>query len=211
MFRSTISSSLGKAVAQRFYASSAKVEPPTRVYGLAGRYAHALYSAACINNVLPAVESELIIFQDLLASSLALKNFLVNPSMPKQAKKEAIRTVLTKSSFSPMTMDFFDILTDNIRLNQTLPIINAFKVLMRAHKKEVECVVTTAKPLDSGKKEAVAKQLQRFLAPGEKILLESKVDPKILGGLVVEIGDRRIDMSVNTRIKNLADLLRSSA
>ncbi|KNC73884.1 ATP synthase F1, delta subunit [Sphaeroforma arctica JP610] len=103
-----------------------------------------------------------------------------------------------------------DTMAANNRLTQAAHIIDGFHTVMRAHRKEVQIVVTTAQPLDSSSETAIKKQLKQFVQKGETLVLDTKVDSNLLGGLVVEIGDNRVDLSIATRIKNVCNELRAS-
>mmetsp|Transcript_14549 Transcript_14549/g.37138 ORF Transcript_14549/g.37138 Transcript_14549/m.37138 type:complete len:83 (-) Transcript_14549:461-709(-) len=81
---------------------------------------------------------------------------------------------------------------------------------MAAHRKEVKAVVTSAETLSKSDLKEVMKVLEGLVEAGESIKLESKVDPNILGGLVVSVGDRFIDLSVSTRIKQMKNELLQS-
>jgi len=106
--------------------------------------------------------------------------------------------------------NFFDVLAENNRLRNTNEIIDAFGALMASHRKEVHCVVTSAKALDASTLKQVEGALKGFAKKGETLKITSKTDPSIKGGLVVEVGDRFIDMSTATRVRKMANALRSS-
>jgi len=75
---------------------------------------------------------------------------------------------------------------------------------------QVKAVVTSAETLSKSDLKEVMKVLEGLVEAGESIKLESKVDPNILGGLVVSVGDRFIDLSVSTRIKQMKNELLQS-
>lgn len=82
---------------------------------------------------------------------------------------------------------------------------------MAANRGEVVCEVITAKPLDADTKNKLESALKGFLKKGQTILLTAKVDPSIIGGMVVSIGDKYVDMSVVSKIKKYTDLIQATA
>lgn len=114
------------------------------LHGLEGRYASALYSAALKKNVLEEVESELKKVQAVVEKDEGVRRFLENPILPRQAKKQGVNTMLG-GRYSETTRNFFELLADNGRLNETSKIIEAFSSLMTAHRGELTVTVTTAK------------------------------------------------------------------
>jgi len=98
-------------------------------------------------------------------------------------------------------------LAENGRLNRLDAIINAFKSIMSAYRGEVPCQVTSAKPLDEESLKEVEAAMAGFLQEGQSLQMTTKVDPSILGGLVVVIGDRYVDLSLATKIQRYSQLL----
>lgn len=82
---------------------------------------------------------------------------------------------------------------------------------MAANRGEVVCEVITANPLDADTKAKLESTLKRLLKKGQTILLTTKVDPSIIGGMIVSVGDKYIDMSVASKIKMYTDLILSPA
>ncbi|XP_025406570.1 ATP synthase subunit O, mitochondrial-like [Sipha flava] len=105
---------------------------------------------------------------------------------------------------------FLGLLAENGRLRNLNSIINSFKIIMAAHRGDLTCVVTTAKPLDSADQQELKKTLQAFAKKGETIKIELKVDPTIIGGMVVSIGDKYVDMSVATKIKKYTEIIQDA-
>lgn len=79
-------------------AAAQMVKPPVQVFGLEGRYASALYSAASKNKTLDAVEKELTQFQQSIKTDAKLKEFLINPTLKRSLKVDALKHVATKVS-----------------------------------------------------------------------------------------------------------------
>ena len=114
------------------------------MYGLEGRYATALYSAASKKQALDTVESELKKIQAVIQKDPKVGDFLQNPVLSRQAKKQGVASMLS-DRYSDLTRNFFDVLAENGRLNETAKIIDSYHALMSAHRGELTVTVTTAK------------------------------------------------------------------
>nr|CAG4642069.1 EOG090X0EB8 [Eurycercus lamellatus] len=186
------------------------VKAPIQVFGVEGRYATALYSAASKQKSLDKVEKELNLFQATVAKDARLAEFIANPILKRQLKKEALQSVAKKQNMTDLTSNLLQLLAENGRLNKVDVIINHFKTMMAAHRGEVTCEVTSAKPLDAATLKEVQTALSGFLQKGQSLQLTTKIDPNIVGGLVVVIGDRYIDMSLSTKIERYSNLLKQA-
>ncbi|XP_049872606.1 ATP synthase subunit O, mitochondrial [Pectinophora gossypiella] len=191
--------------------ASQMVKPPVQVFGLEGRYASALYSAASKSKALDTVEKELTQFQQSIKSDAKLKEFIINPTLKRNLKAEALKHLATKTSMSATTSNLLGILAENGRLNKLEAVINAYKIMMSAHRGEVTCEVITATPLDAEQKKSLEAALKKFLKGNEQLQLTATVDPSIIGGMVVSIGDKFVDMSVASKVKKYTELISASA
>ncbi|THK33181.1 ATP synthase subunit O, mitochondrial [Diachasma alloeum] len=201
-------------LARSFSSSSVSrqlVKPPIQVFGIEGRYATALYSAASKQSSLDAVEKDLLKFQGLAKSDAKLADFLKDPSIKRRAKAEVFKAISSKLSLNPATGNLLVLLAENGRLGMMGQIVNAFKQIMAANRGEVICEVITAKPLDADTKGKLESTLKLFLQKGQTLLLTTKVNPAIIGGMLVSIGDKYVDLSISTKVKRYSDIIRSAA
>lgn len=150
-------------------AASQLVKAPVQVFGLEGRYASALYSAATKNKTLDAVEKELSQFQQSIKTDAKLKEFIVNPTLKRNLKADALRQVATQAKLSPTTSNLLGLMAENGRLDKLEAVINAFKIMMSAHRGEVTCEVVTAKPLDQTQRQNLEAALKKFLKANETL------------------------------------------
>jgi F-type H+-transporting ATPase subunit O len=158
------------------------------------------------------VEDELKRIQGVIAKDSSIKEFLSNPIMGREAKKQGVVKMLSKGSYSDTTKNFFDLLADNRRLEETPKIIEGFSLLMAAHRGEVDVVVTSAKKLDSSLLDQLKGVLSSssLLKKNQKAKIVNKVNPAILGGMIVEVGEKTIDLSISSRISRLNKLITES-
>jgi len=205
---------LGASLVRSFSTSanfhSKLITPPVHVFGIEGRYAHALYSAATKDKKLDVVEKDIKDLQVLLKKDVKLAEFMANPIVKRNEKRDALVTAFKKKNYSNITVNLFASLADNGRLNKLNAVFGAFGKIMSAHRGEVLCTVTTAKPLDQAYLTELKTALEAFLKKGEILQLETKVDPTLIGGMVVNIGDKYVDMSTATKIKTYTNLLKQA-
>jgi len=186
------------------------IQPPVHVFGVEGRYAHALYSAATKEKKLDIVEKDIKDLRATLKTDVRLAEFMANPTIKRNEKRETLAAAFKKKNYSNITVNLFASLADNGRLNKLNAVFGAFDKMMSAHRGEVICTVTTAKPLDQAYLKELTTALEAFLKQGEKLQLETKVDPSLIGGMVVNIGDKYVDMSTATKIKAYTNVIKQA-
>ncbi|NXV76158.1 ATPO synthase, partial [Atlantisia rogersi] len=189
--------------------ASKLVKPPIQVYGLEGRYATALYSAATKQNKLDQVEKELSRVWTLLKDP-KLSSIVMNPHTKSTVKQKAVNDVLAKEKMSPVTVNLMNLLAENGRLPYIPGIVSSFGKIMSAYRGEVVCTVTTAQPLEDAHLTELKSALSGFLAKGEVLKLATKTDPSILGGMIVNIGEKYVDMSTRSKIQKLTKIMRET-
>ncbi|KAJ3041132.1 ATP synthase F0 subcomplex subunit OSCP atp5 [Rhizophlyctis rosea] len=207
---STVSRSAALAQSARGYATAqTSVQVPIQLHGIDGRYATALFTAASKKKALDAVEGDLTRVKGLLQKDAALRSFLETPLADRNAKLEGVKSLISQAKLSELTQNFLNVLADNGRLDQTSKIITAYEQLLTAARGEVAVTVTSAKELDAKLSRQLRDILQRsnLVEKNGKLIITNKVDPQILGGLVIDLGDRTIDLSVSSKITKLNRIL----
>jgi len=202
-------------VVSRGFSSSASlgqlVKTPAPVFGTEGRYAAALYSAATKQKALAAVEKDLATMKTTIAKDKRFAEFLADPSVKKTIKAEGLSGACDKLKLNPLTKNLFVALAENGRHNLVQPVISSFSSIMAAHRGEIVCEVTTAKPLNAAMSKEVEAAIALFLKKGQKSLISYKVDANIMGGMVVSIGDRFVDMSTASKVKKYSEIIQAAA
>lgn len=183
------------------------VTVPIPMYGVAGNYASALYVSAVKANILDRVESELKTLMEAYNNSPSFRNFIKDLSVPRDTRLKAVQEIFEESSFSDITKNFLAVAADLGRLRQLESIANAFTRLTLAHKGEVHAVVTTVIPLPAEEEKELKQVLGKILGAGKTVKFEEKIDPSILGGLIIDFEDKRFDISIKTRVAKMERLL----
>lgn len=173
---------------------------------LQGRYASALFDLASEKGTVTAVESDLDKLGDAIAASTDLAALIRNPQVGRDDAAKAIDAVATLLKLSPLTKQFLGVLAGNRRLSALPQVVSAFAAIAAAQRGEVSAEVSSAHPLSDEQLKALAEKLKA--REGREVKLKAKVDPEILGGLVVRIGSKQIDSSIRTRLNTLANAMK---
>ncbi|HAF41520.1 MAG TPA: F0F1 ATP synthase subunit delta [Sphingobium sp.] len=173
---------------------------------LSGRYAVALFDLARDAHSLDTVADSLGALKAALAESPDFKGLINSPVLSRDAAGKTIAAVASSMGIDALTTNFLGVLAQNRRLGQLPAVIRAYETLLSNHKGEARAEVTSAHPLTKTQIGALAKSLKARV--GREVAVEAKVDPAILGGLVVKIGSQMIDSSIRTRLNTLAQAMK---
>lgn len=175
------------------------VQAPANVHGVEGRYASALYSAASKQGKLDQIGADMQTLDKALSSG-TITSALKNPLLSAKEKSTIIDLIVEHLKLDATSGRFLQLLAENGQLGKMQRVFREFGTIMSAHRGEVICEVTSARPLDAAMLKDVEATLARFLKPKEKLVLHTKVDESILGGMIVSVGDRYADMSTRSKI-----------
>lgn len=167
--------------------------------GMAGRYASALFELALESKATDAVKADLDRFDALIASSADLERLVRSPVFGVDEQLKALTAVLDKAGIGGLTANFLRVITTNRRLFAVRDMIRAYRVLVARHKGEVSAQVTVAEPLSDSNIDALKGALKNVTG-GKDIDLDVKIDPAIIGGLIVKVGSRMVDSSLRTKL-----------
>ena len=174
---------------------------------LAGRYASALFDLASENGTVTAVESDLGQLETALAESSELAAVTTNPKVGRSDAQKALWGVSAILGVTELTQNFLGVLAQNRRLAELPKVIRAFRSIAAAQRGEVTAEVTSAHALtDTQLADLKARLTAR---EGRTVKISTKVEPDLLGGLVVTIGSKRIDASIRTRLNSLSQAMKA--
>jgi len=173
---------------------------------LAGRYALALFQLARDNGQLDSVGGSLASLKAALAEVPDFRALVSSPLVGRDAATKAIAGIAASLQLDPLTGNFLGVLAGNRRLGKLADMIRAFETLVSGHKGETRAEVTSAFPLSAEQTAALSQQLRTRV--GREVALDTRVDPAIMGGLVVKIGSQMIDSSIRTRLNTLAQAMK---
>ncbi len=168
---------------------------------LAERYATALLELAEERRQLDAVAGELEALKRMLSESADLARLIRSPALAREERARAMQAVAERAGFSDLTRNFIGVAARHGRLFALPAIVDHFLAVLAARRGEVTAEVTAAHPLDAEQLQALEAALGR--AAGGRVAIDLKIDPGILGGLVVRLGSRLFDSSVGSRLRRL--------
>lgn len=174
---------------------------------IAKRYAKALFNIAIERKILDQVEADIIYVMNAVSSEKRLYEILISPRLPAKAKKNLLLAVF--SGISEVTRNFLFLLMDKRRETLLSDVVSQYKLLLDEHRKIQQVCVVSAEPVPSVVTESLTKKLEQAL--NKKIVLHLKEDPDILGGLIIQIGDVRIDGSIKHKLEQLKEQLVSAS
>ena len=168
---------------------------------MAGRYATALFELARDENKLDETAAALSGLEALLNESTDLTRLVRSPIFSADQQAGAIAAISKRVALPALTSNFLQLLVKNRRLFALHDIIAGFRRLLADYRNEVTADVTSAVPLSKAQTEDLKATLKA--KTGRDVSLNIRVDPAILGGLIVKIGSRMVDSSIRTKLNAL--------
>jgi ATP synthase F1 delta subunit len=162
-------------------------------------YARALFQAAKEDDVLDRVHDELGQFAEALDEDRNLQIFLFSPYFSSEEKKQGVRRIVTDAD--ERLLNFLELLAERHRMPALFRIRRVFDGLWADENKLLPVTVTSATELDQGLVDDIGKRIQE--QTGRKVDLSSQVDPDVLGGLRVQVGNLVLDATVRNRLEQL--------
>jgi len=193
-----------KQAASRGLATDAAHQPPISVYGTAARYANATYVAASKAGCLETVEGELAGLSKAAEESPAFAGFLDNPLISREDKASQIEGILAEKKVTSITTNLCTTMAGNARLTDLPKVADVYAKLMKAKRGEVDATIISADPLTARETNQVAAAIKETTKGASEVVISSKVDPSILGGIQVQIGDQFLDLSIKSKIEEIS-------
>lgn len=167
----------------------------------ASRYVKSLLDLAVERKALDEVHRDMLFFSDVVSKSRQLELLLQNPVIKHDQKLEVLKRIFAGKVHS-LTMAFFEIIARKNREPILASIAREFHNAYNEHKGIGKATVVTATPLDA-KARADFEKLVRSYSDKKEIELIERVDPELIGGFVLNVGDRQVDASIKSKIKTL--------
>jgi F-type H+-transporting ATPase subunit delta len=168
---------------------------------VASRYAKSLLELAVEKGILEEIHNDMRLFTSILEKNHAFALMLKNPIINQDKKRTILHKIFEGKAHST-TLAFFDIILRKGRENFLPAIAAAFEGMYNQHKGIEKAVITTPFPLTDALRKEFEKKVAKIT--GKKVILAEKVDPSLIGGYILKIGDQQLDDSVNTKLKALS-------
>ena len=170
-------------------------------------YARSLFEVAKEHDVLDRVHDELGEFAEALSDNRSLQVFLFSPYFSSEEKRQGVSKIV--SDADERFENFLELLAERHRMPALFRIKREFDALWAEEHKLLAVTVTSAVELDEGLAEDIAKRIQE--QTGRTVELSSNVDPDVLGGLMVRVGNMVLDDTVRNKLERLRKQVAKSA
>ncbi|WAL60139.1 ATP synthase F1 subunit delta [Thermocoleostomius sinensis] len=175
---------------------------------IAEPYAQALMSLARDNDLVDRISEDVTSLLSLMSESDDLRACLINPIFKAEDKKAVLNQVV-REQLHPFTYNFLMILIDRGRIIFLEPICKQFQELVRQLKQTVLAEVTSAIPLSDEQQESI-RQKVKGMAQAQQVELDTKIDPDLLGGVIIKVGSKIIDASLRGQLRRIGTRLTSA-
>ena len=173
---------------------------------LAGRYASALFGLARDEMKIDAVTRSLDSLDSALSESTDFAALVSSPLVSRADAAKAIAALVPALGLDPITANFLNVLAKNGRLGELKSVIRVVRQLAAGHRGETTAGVTTARALDDRQVAELKANLKARV--GRDVAIDARVDPSLLGGIVVRLGSQMIDSSIRTKLNTLANAMK---
>jgi F-type H+-transporting ATPase subunit delta len=165
------------------------------------QYANALADVVLQQGAAEPTRKQVEDFAAAYGESLELRNFLASPSVTREEKHAVIEKIVARLGASKIVRNFLFVVVDNQRGHLLPEIVSAFESVLRHRQGVEEAEITSAVELSNGQKSTLLKTLEHLT--GKKVQAKYTLQPELIGGAVVRIGDTIYDGSVKNRLNQL--------
>src|SRR5215510_3354819 len=169
---------------------------------MAERCATAVFELALENKADAAAKKDLDQFVVLIADRADLNRLVRRPVFDADEQIRALSAVLAKAGIGGLAANFLRVIITNRRLFAVRDMIRAYRALVARNKGEVTAHVTVAEKLSDTHLDALKSAL-KSVTSGKDIGLDVRIDPAIIGGLIVKVGSRMVDSSLRTKLNSI--------
>lgn len=168
---------------------------------VAKRYARAMLELALAHNAGPLFQRQLTELAEIYEGSAPFRAIIANPSVSVDERRKLVSEIAARAGFAPLVKNFALLLLDNARFDHVVAISASYNDQFDQHQGNVRALVTTAKPLKDAQVTAIKNAIAKLT--GKTVLLQTAVDPELIGGAVTRIGSTMYDGSVRTQLQTI--------
>jgi len=184
--------------------------PPRALYfsGTLGKYSHELFNASVKTNDFETVHKQLSSLYDTFHKDLKLQDSLISPVVRKDEKVKTVRSFV--ANVSPPLAALIERLVVENRIRDFKLVVDYFSRLVDEKLGHVAATVFSVEPLTQSQLQRIESRMAKLLEPGKTLVLSTQLNPKILGGIKIRIGDRELDLSVSSKLKHFEQVFQSA-
>ncbi|MBQ5545389.1 MAG: ATP synthase F1 subunit delta [Clostridia bacterium] len=172
--------------------------------GTGREYAIALFRLAKEEAIETALAEDLTFLKEVFQKTPEYAAFLSAPSIPKQERLDSIREAFGES-LHEYAVSFVCVLCEKGRVSLLPECVEEFEALFAASQRVSHAVVTSAAPLSDDQKERLQRKLKK--RSGNRVEMEYRLNPKLLGGVIVDIDGTRLDGSLRRQLKTIREVM----
>ncbi|MET0786002.1 MAG: F0F1 ATP synthase subunit delta [Paenisporosarcina sp.] len=166
----------------------------------AKRYALALFQLAQEHNQLTHVEEDLREVKVVFKGNSELQAMLASPKLTLDRKKELVRELFGKAN--PLVVNTLQVLIDRKRINETVEVANEFATLSNEAQGIADAKVYSTRPLTDDERASISSAFAKKIGK-QSLRIENEIDPSLLGGIRVQIGNNIFDSSISAKLDRL--------
>lgn len=169
---------------------------------IASPYSQALLSLAQSKNLTEEIGADARSLLALLGVNQDLKNFISNPFIKNESKQVLIKQILGEGC-NPYLRNFLLLLVDKRRISFLEAVLEQYLVLLRQLNQTALAEVTSAVPLSEAQQQAVVEKVLA-MTKASQVELQTKIDPDLIGGVIIKVGSQVIDASIRGQLRRLS-------
>lgn len=169
---------------------------------IASPYSQALLSLAQSKNLTEEIGADARSLLALLSANQDLKNFISNPFIKNENKQGLIKQILGEGA-NPYLRNFLLLLVDKRRISFLEAVLEQYLVLLRQLNQTALAEVTSAVPLSEAQQQAVVEKVLA-MTKASQVELQTKIDPDLIGGVIIKVGSQVIDASIRGQLRRLS-------
>ncbi len=181
-------------------------EPASISAGIAARYATAVFELVKEAKGLKALEADVAALAEALKDSADLRALISSPVYSRDDQTRAVGAVAARMKLSPLLANTLGLMAQGRRLFVLPQLISALQAMIADEKGEVTAEITAAEPLTKAQADKLAKSLSASV--GKTVKLNTTVDDRIIGGLIVKVGSKMIDTSIRSKLASLQNAMK---
>lgn len=171
------------------------------ISGMAGRYATALFDLALENNAVDSIAADLDRFEALIAQSPDLARLVRSPVFAADEQTRALSAVLDRAGLTGIAANFLKVVASNRRLFAVRDMIRGYRALVAQRRGKVTAQVTVAEALGETHLTSIKDALKSVT--GKDVDIDVRIEPSIIGGLIVKLGSRMVDASLKAKLNSI--------
>ena len=174
--------------------------------GIATRYASALFGLADEQDDIPALEKNVRVFKQAIGQSTDLNHLISSPIYSRHQQQSAILAIAKKLSLSTVMTNTLALMAEKRRLFVVPTFLSVIEDLIAESKNEITAEVVSAKALTKDQLDKLAKSLKSNFSKDIKI--NASVDESLIGGMIVKVGSRMIDTTIQAKLNSLQNVMK---